>query len=264
MKRSFLKYHRCKLSSPRGFQNSKSCSWTLDLTTKCTSAAHKHIFTSFPNTVIPFQIDTQVSQITISLGTFPDWSLLSLKEGQILMSFNHPHSKQTPIDFSKQNPTDKGIHRIRHCWFWAFFKAVTARQNHRVFFSKHFTIAKPGKKHFSAVALWLSDSDGVFPKHLLQECSELQGFVSWYSPHHQAGFALHSLTTLAHKLCRSNIKSSFRSQQPHISKATMSTLLLQTRLSSSTFLLNLLAPKSLCPKRLYLFPTPFLPQFLSL
>lgn len=64
------------------------------------------------------------------------------------------------------------------------------------------------------------------------------------------------LAALAHKLCRSNIKSSLRFQQPHISKATMSTVLLHTRLSSSPSLLNLLAPKSLCPKRLCLFPTP--------
>lgn len=44
----------------------------------------------------------------------------------------------------------------------------------------------------------------------------------------------------------------------------MSMVLLQTSLSSSTFLLRMLASKSLCPERLNLFPTPFQAQFLFL
>ena len=97
-----------------------------------------------------------------------------------------------------------------------------------------------------------------------QECSELQALQAHIHLFIKHDLHCTPLAMLAYKLCISDIKSSFRSEQSHISKAIMSMVLLQSRLSSSTFLLNLLASKSLCPERLNLFPTPFQSQFLSL
>lgn len=221
------------------------------LITKCTIAAHKHIFTSFPNTVIPFQTDTQLSQITKPLGIFPDWSLLSLRgfafSGKRVRSWCY----LIILILSRLPLTSTGIQRIRHCWFWASFKAVTTRHNHSLVLQAVHQ-CKTREKHISVLWHFQLSVVGFF---LSTFCRSAQNFQHlWADTQLSIRQDLHCtpLATPAHKLCRSNMKSSFRSQQPHISKATMSTVLLQA-------LLNLLAPKSLCPKRLYLVPSPFLP-----
>lgn len=162
------------------------------LITKCTNAAHKHIFPSFPNTVIPFQVNTWGSQITKSWGSFPDWSLLSMRCFAYTEKRGSSWCYLIVLILSRLPLISKGIHRIRACWFWAFFKGFTARQNHKVLFSKQFTSAKWGKRISVLGHYGLPACDGVFLQHLLQECSELQEFVSSYSPLHQAGFALHT------------------------------------------------------------------------
>lgn len=224
------------------------------LITKGTNAAHEHIFTSFANTVIPFQIDTQPSQITKPLGTFPGWSLLSLRDFAFTGKRVRSWCYLIVLILGRLPLTSPGIQRIRHCCFGAFFKAVTARQNHSLVLQAVHQ-CKTRKNHISVPwHLGLSASDGVFPQHLLQECSELPAFVSWYPALHQAGFALHTschtCTQIMQKQHEKLIQISTASHQQSHNKHSSST---------DQALLNLLAPKSLCPKRLYLFPTPFLP-----
>lgn len=254
-----------------------------DSITKCTNTAHKHIFTSFPNAInLPDRYSDILNHKVISnppwmISPFPDSLLTDFVTENRVKSWYYltelsPHSEQTPS-------TSRGVHRIRHCCFWAclsvsglFQGCYRQAEAHSLAPQAVHHQCKVRENYFSAVALWAclmkSSTIGFLPVmglflSILQECSELQASASTYSSLHQAWFALHTSCMLAYKLCSSNIKSSFRSEQSHISKVIMSMVLLQTSLSSSTFLFNLLASKSLCPERLNLFPTPFQSQFVS-
>lgn len=120
-----LKTSQVQIKLLKGFSTSQVILINLYLITKCTNAAHKHIF-SFPNTVIPFQVDIQVSQITKSLGIFPGWSLLPLRRFAYTEKRVRSWRYLIILFLSTLTMTSKGIQRIRHCWFWAFFKGVNS------------------------------------------------------------------------------------------------------------------------------------------
>jgi len=92
----------------------------------------------------------------------------------------------------------------------------------------------------------LSACDAAFPQHLagmLRALKRLQAHIHLFI---RRDLHCTPLAMLEYKLCISDIKSSFRSEQSHICQAIKS-MVLQTSLSSSTFLLHLLASESLCP-----------------